>query len=246
MEFSKNKYKMLAVIVICIAFIASVSVYYSFYSVSENNPAQIEKAAFNYLDGSPFFDVGKEDMYYVGSVRAGDKLFAVVKDDEFYRGFVTFERGLNLRWMPVHSSYGDVYLLSFYAPTEENYTIIFGTNIDQRIASYEYAADRIIAEGDEKGEVLYKNTIAGPDFIDVFERVEINNPENILLHPRQHSFDSEGNDITGEFENENIDIPRGMGPASTNTSGTGIVLVISAIILLFGVGIAIYIWKYED
>ncbi|MDV0445163.1 hypothetical protein MmiAt1_07200 [Methanimicrococcus sp. At1] len=243
MDFAKEKYKIIAIVIVLVACIASAGYYYSVYNISGDDSDKIEKAVKEYT--------GIENVQIIDTKRVGSQMCTLFKtDEEWYRGLVIFERGLNLKWRPVRSSEGTEFMLSMYYPDAGRYVVICGTDTNPEIASYEFTADlEPYSESAPKGEIVYQNTISNPDFMDVFERP--NEEEKMLetgnrnyYYPTQHLFDSDGNDITLELIRNRPDIMQvGKGTATMEKE---LDTILAAAILIGGIVLGMMFWKSGD
>ena len=158
-----NKHKITAIVIMLIAIVAVFMMFIEFDNPAINHPKSLERSISNYIFAA---DVQAE----VVQIDKHDKYLMVTFTDKRYPNFMgiaRFQRGYDLLWHPVESSYGDGVSVStyhyYYDETwdydesginsyqsfkKEN--IIYGINVDPRISSV-------------KGVIYNSETIYTPD-----------------------------------------------------------------------------------
>ena len=224
-----NKHKITAIVlmlvVIAIIVPACIESDYSAF----NTPKSLEKSISKYIDDH---DVHAK---VVQTKQIEKDLVVTFTDDRYpnFMGIAIFQKGTNLMWHPAVVTYGnkpyvDTYYYRSYTEDGKIRIIVYGTDVDPRIAS-------ITGEHYEK-EPSFNLRVTEPSFIEMYE---IDNPLYLLGF-----FDADGNDITLEILKEydisgpeaNWFLPNLFGSNSSDTFGTYLFYFSAALYIALYIG----------
>jgi len=253
-----NKHKITAIVIMLIAIVAVFSMYVEWEYPAINHPKSLERTISNYINNNDNTNVYGDKSEIQAKVIQIDKhdkyLFVTFTDEKYpnFMGIARFQRGYDLIWHMIDISYGNELSIATYHCyndkyihneanhvnyPEKFYTLIYGINVDPKIAHYECYGIKLSYYDETKleEEAIYKNNITSSNFIDYYEDYE----GDFFIYDLG-LFDENGNDITLELKTKADDSGPGRRASMPwDKSGNWIIYFI---ILLFAYIIARIFW----
>jgi len=245
-----NKHKITAIVIVLIAIAVVFSMYMEWENPAINHPKSLERPISNYINNiygnesdiqAKIIQTDKHDNY----------LFVTFTDEKYpdFMGMARFQRGYGLIWHMIDISYGnELSVATYYYYSDKHihdeanhisypdkiYTLIYGINVDPKIAYYEGYGIKLSYYDETKSEDerIYKNNITSSNFIDYYE--------GEFFFYELGLFDENGNNITLDLKTKADDSgPWGRGLMEWNNFGNWIIYFI---VLLFAYIIARIFW----